>query len=489
MKRSLLLSLCLGIAAIWPQTSSAQSDRDKFEQFRQQINAKYDSFSKTNDRKFRGFRDSINNIYTQFLKNEWDRSSLNEGSPKPIKPEPKPVIDTKPAISSKPLPHTEPVSESNPTAQPEPIAPIVPEKPISEIFNFNFYGVKCTVHCPTAKFRLKDTSTESICGAWEAVTSGKYDQFLVDCLSYREQLKLCDWGLYQFLTIFSKNYFGDSDSNEAVILQTYALAQLGYKVRLCMQDNHLISLIAFSQKIFAVPYVVIDNNTFYNLSKVRRKGGIQVCNFTFPNEKSASLVMKSLPALPFLPTTQRRVGSKAYPTVSTEIRVNRNLIDFLDTYPSCSWELFATSSLSHEVKSQLYPLLKERIKSLSERNAANILLNFVQTGFEYKTDNEQFGREKTFFGDEHFYYPYCDCEDRSVLFAILVKELLGLDVVLLEYPSHIATAVCFNEKIEGDYFDLSGKKYIICDPTYIGAPIGKSMPDMLKLNANILRIR
>ena len=70
-----------------------------------------------------------------------------------------------------------------------------------------------------------------------------------------------------------------------------------------------------------------------------------------------------------------------------------------------------------------------------------------------------------------------------------MKELLGLDVVLLEYPSHIATAVCFNEKIEGDYFDLSGKKYIICDPTYIGAPIGKSMPDMLKLNANILRIR
>ena len=44
-----------------------------------------------------------------------------------------------------------------------------------------------------------------------------------------------------------------------------------------------------------------------------------------------------------------------------------------------------------------------------------------------------------------FYYPYCDCEDRSVLYSYLVRNLLKLDVVLLDYPNHIATAVCFNE--------------------------------------------
>jgi hypothetical protein len=145
--------------------------------------------------------------------------------------------------------------------------------------------------------------------------------------------------------------------------------------------------------------------------------------------------------------------------------------------------------LSQNVKDQLYPSLKKTIAGLSEKEAANILLNLIQTGFEYKTDGDQFGREKTFFGDEPFFYPYCDCEDRSILYAILVKDLMNLDVVLLDYPSHIATAVCFNENITGDYFDINGKKYVICDPTYIGAPIGKSMPDMLNLEANILRIR
>ena len=61
-----------------------------------------------------------------------------------------------------------------------------------------------------------------------------------------------------------------------------------------------------------------------------------------------------------------------------------------------------------------------------------------------------------------------------------MRELLGLDVVLLDYPEHISTAVCFAEDVEGDYLMLGNKKYVACDPTYIGADIGMSMPSMKK---------
>ena len=64
----------------------------------------------------------------------------------------------------------------------------------------------------------------------------------------------------------------------------------------------------------------------------------------------------------------------------------------------------------------------------------NILIDFVQNSFQYQTDGEQFGYEKPFFMDENFYYPACDCEDRAILFSNLVKDLLGLDAVLLDYP-------------------------------------------------------
>jgi len=98
----------------------------------------------------------------------------------------------------------------------------------------------------------------------------------------------------------------------------------------------------------------------------------------------------------------------------------------------------------------------------------------VQYAFAYQTDTQQFGYERPFFGDETFFYPACDCEDRAILYSILVRELLGLEVVLLHYPQHLATAVHFNETIQGDYLMIDGKKFLICDPTFLGASVGMS---------------
>ena len=96
----------------------------------------------------------------------------------------------------------------------------------------------------------------------------------------------------------------------------------------------------------------------------------------------------------------------------------------------------------------------------------------MQTAFKYQADNDQFGYEKPFFIEEIFYYPASDCEDRAVLFAYLVRRLLNIEVVLLHYPNHLCTAVLFSEEIEGDGLVIGSKRYLICDPTYIGADIG-----------------
>ena len=117
-------------------------------------------------------------------------------------------------------------------------------------------------------------------------------------------------------------------------------------------------------------------------------------------------------------------------------------------------------------------------ENMTEIEAANILLNFVQTSLEYKTDDEVWGEERAFFPDETLHYPYCDCEDRAILYTRLVRDLMGLNVVLLYYPGHLATAVNFNEKVSGDYFLVSGKKYVVCDPTFINASVGRTMPGM-----------
>ena len=88
-------------------------------------------------------------------------------------------------------------------------------------------------------------------------------------------------------------------------------------------------------------------------------------------------------------------------------------------------------------------------------------MNFVQTAFVYEYDDKVWGTDRSFFADECLYYPYCDCEDRSILFSRLVRDLLGLDVVLIYYPGHLATAVKFSSEVSGDYITYDGARYTI----------------------------
>lgn len=99
------------------------------------------------------------------------------------------------------------------------------------------------------------------------------------------------------------------------------------------------------------------------------------------------------------------------------------------------------------------------------------------------------GGDRAFFAQETLYYPYSDCEDRAILFSRLVRDLVGLDVVLLYYPGHLATAVAFNENVTGDYLVYNNRKYIVCDPTFINAGVGRTMPDMNNQQAQIIALK
>lgn len=101
---------------------------------------------------------------------------------------------------------------------------------------------------------------------------------------------------------------------------------------------------------------------------------------------------------------------------------------------------------------------------------------------------KQFGYERPLFGDESFYYPRNDCEDRAILYSILVRDLIGLDVVLVHYPGHLGTAVHFTENVAGSYYDVGGKHYVVCDPTYIGAGVGEVMPQFENTKVTIVRV-
>ena len=122
---------------------------------------------------------------------------------------------------------------------------------------------------------------------------------------------------------------------------------------------------------------------------------------------------------------EKNVASESLSIRQSLLEVNSGLISFYKDYPQCDFSVYVGAPVSQEVQQTVLPSLQAAIQGKKQSEAANILINFVQTAFDYKTDGDQFGYEKPFFVDELFYYPYSDCEDRAVLYSYLVRTLMG----------------------------------------------------------------
>ena len=70
-----------------------------------------------------------------------------------------------------------------------------------------------------------------------------------------------------------------------------------------------------------------------------------------------------------------------------------------------------------------------------------------------------------------------------------IRKLVGLEVVGLDYPGHVATGVRFNDNLPGDYVVNNNVKYMVCDPTYINATLGMAMPQYKKTKPEVVKIR
>ena len=180
---------------------------------------------------------------------------------------------------------------------------------------------------------------------------------------------------------------------------------------------------------------------------------------------------------------RRVITSQQYGNI--EASVNKNLIDYYNSYPQTEIPVYMNNRATADFDRYITPQFRSLIEGKNPKEGAGIILNFIQNSFEYATDEIQFGYEKPFFIDECFFYPYSDCEDRAILYGYLIKRLLGLDIILLQYPEHIATAIYFPEDAEGDYIMLNNRKYTICDPTYTNAPIGTCMPQYVNSKPSV----
>lgn len=489
MKKILLFSLTLVLS----YCSFAQTDLEKsFESFKADSEKKFSSFEEDQQKKFDEFRRKVNQDFARMLGEKWVEEEQKDAIPIPELPEPVKPFEKKNGSPKQEIKQIEikeikQVPEKHET--PQPIVPIrKQESEETEQFSFDFYGTECKVDWQDdMKFSLSDVSEQSVAKTWELLLSKKYDGLISDCLNLREKMKLCDWAYIDMLDKMAKCVLGEKYKNEIVVLKMYLLTQSGYKMRIAKCKSTLTLLMPIKEEIYGYSYLEFDNQKFYILDK-KLKGDFDVFKLEFPNEKIPSIQMNRLPEISENKSVTKTFSSKRYENVKVSVAPNTNLMDFYTEYPHSNWNYYSQASLSSSVKRDLYPILISILEGETQMEAANILLNFVQTSFEYKTDEEQFGYERILFGDELFYYAYSDCEDRAVLFSILVRELLNLDVVLLHYPGHLATAVRFTEEVKGNYVIVDNQVYVLCDPTYINSNVGDVMPQFTNVPAEIIKL-
>ena len=382
--------------------------------------------------------------------------------------------------------------------QPKPQIPVEPrEEKANNYMTFNVFGTECKVRIgDNCRYKLPNVSSTAVADAIEHVFPGQqFENMLYDCLQERKRHGFSDWAYYQMLLMLTVKFYGDT--NEAVLAQAYLYSQSGYKMRLAHTSDKLYMLAATRHFIFNKQYFMLDGDSYFLLSdnKVDQLG---ICNASFPKESSLSLQITASQLLADNPTMQRTITSRYNEDFSFTISSNKNYIDFFETYPSSTvdnnfmsrWAMYANTPLEKGIKDQLYPPMKQKLQGLSQQEAVQQLLWWLHGEidtegqikkadcFLYNYDENVWGCDRAFFGEETLFYPYCDCEDRSVLLSHLVRDLLNLDVVLVHYPGHLAMAVNFTEPVNGDHVMLNGQKFIICDPTYIGGRVGDTMEGM-----------
>ncbi|MFT7604468.1 MAG: hypothetical protein ACI8VT_002051 [Saprospiraceae bacterium] len=316
----------------------------------------------------------------------------------------------------------------------------------------------------------------SLMDYYEKLDNTPYYSFLVLMGSYKEKYHLNDWLYYELLkTTINTIFIREGPLKKGVTLW-FLLTKSGFDTRLSYLDNSIYIYVWSKEDIFETPMIMDQDKKFINLSGINtaKESPSQLNLLLFRPEsegKAFSFKMEKLPQLP----AQIRAKEVRFMIKQRSFRITFNidatLFEIMKSYPAIAEKEYFNIPMSEVTYTSLIPKLQFMIKDKPISEALEILVAFTRTGFEYRDDNEVFGKSKPMIAEELFHYRYSDCEDRSALFFYLVKEILHLPMLIIAYPDHLTIAVASDE-LKGQPFLFDGLNYYICDPT---GPVGSNI--------------
>lgn len=310
---------------------------------------------------------------------------------------------------------------------------------------------------------------KSMLSFFRALEKTNYSVLLEDLLDKKEQYNLNDWLTYSLLNKALDLVFDRKQNLRKKLTNWFFLSKMGFDTRLTYLDQE-VYIYAFSRdEVFEVPMIEDKNRKFVNLTSIRQRSKLNkplyLLNYS-PNPKghSFSFYLEDLPQLQPNIVQQKYIFNYKDSTYQLSIQADQTIRDVMVSYPIFAENKYLEVPFSQAVSKSLLPQLEKMLGDRTDKEKLELLAAFTRSSFDYKEDKKVFGKSKPMIADELFHYPYSDCEDRSALYYSLVKELIGLPMVIVAFSDHLTVGVA-TEELEGTAISYRGKKYFICDPT------------------------
>ncbi len=495
MKKNWLLILVLTLACQLP--AGAQT----FEEYLKQQQKQYNSYVKEQQegmqklqQEYNDFARKRNEEFAKYLEKEWSNYDAVKANkpveapkpPEPVKYEPPKAVPAPIKLVVKELPPV--VAPKAEQERPQPVP--VPDKTGRRLeVPVDFFGQNLVLKADPRMidFTLGKPGQNEVARFWRKVSDTNYGDLLLQVNVLKEQLNLNDWGTYQLIDQFSGR-ISAKNNNTKVLYDWFLMTVSGFRTRLAYSAtaDKLYLLVPSSNNVFGCQFLKINDQEYYFIANFGEEIGSVL---TYDEEYGDAKKRISLAVTKPLNFKEKYVARKLkfsddYPEM--EVNVPQNEMAFYATYPQTDFSVYMAAPVNPGIKEVVFNYFGKYLQGKNQVEVASVLLEFTQKAFAYKTDQAQFGYEKWFFPDEVFYYPFCDCEDRAALLSWLVYNIDKLDVVGVLFPGHMSTAVLFPTEVPGDCVYSRQKRYTICDGTFIGAPIGKCMPQFVGKSAEII---
>lgn len=485
--KSVLLSIILA-AAVLP--AAAQNIDDLFGSFARQTQHEYASFQQ-----------EANLQFVDILKESWVEFDSISSMDYPRKPKPKvaPIAPATPPIKRDSISDIQKYDDNPQIVRPNDIEDCEENSILDDIeqskniCRYLFCNIPITIAVTEdlINYRMAGNKESDVAAFWAFLSSNKCEDITTYIIEWTNkhavQMNLNDWGVYLWITTLSKNIFSEK-LNEMEVFATFLLNQVGLDARLGLADGRLVTMVAVKEQVYARMYCEYNGCKYYFPSEIKNVKTLFSYKQNFPGMLSPVSVNITTPLNLGIGQNDIAYTAKKSSVFSSEFRIpiNTNLCAFYKKFPQVDIDVYVRAAVDDNFSREILSAIKPHLENKSKEEQVSLLMRFMHYDFQYKTDDEQFGYEKPLFVEEDFVYAYNDCEDRSILLAYLVRELVGLDSVLVEYSDHVAVAICFDDDLIEKHFRYNGKNYTICDPTYIGASIGDIMEGYENAKFNVI---